>query len=108
MLPPYPSGALPPSQLLRKFATHPHQHEPADTLREIGRVERTRIIVDWLLNFDMHRRANTGLNRGEARHALKNASASGAAKRSDAGLTVESELLAHILLTGEYQWTKRR
>ena len=67
------SGALPPSQLLRKFAAHPRQHELAVTLREIGRVERTLFIVDWLLDADMQRRANTGLNKGEAHHALKNA-----------------------------------
>ena len=41
------SGALPPSQLLRKFAAYPRQHELAVTLREIGRVERTLFIVDW-------------------------------------------------------------
>ena len=59
------SGALPPSQLLRKFAAYPRQHELAVTLREIGRVERTPFIVDWLLDADMQRRANTGLNRPE-------------------------------------------
>ena len=84
------SGALPPSQLLRKFghlgkglpklfhysvqlavdlAAYPRQHELAVTLREIGRVERTLFIrtlciVDWLLDADMQRRANTGLNKG--------------------------------------------
>ena len=67
------SGALPPSQLLRKFAAYPRQHELAVTLRKIGRVERTLFIVDWLLDADMQRRANTGLNKGEAHHALKNA-----------------------------------
>ena len=29
-------------------------------------------------------------------------------QRKRAGLTVEPELLAHILLTGEYRWTKRQ
>ena len=67
------SSALPPSQLLRKFAAYPRQHELAVALREMGRVERTLFIVDWLLDADMQRRANTGLNKGEAHHALKNA-----------------------------------
>ena len=67
------SGVLPPSQLLRKFAAYPRQHELAVALREIGRVERTLFIVDWLLDADMQRRASTGLNKGEAHHALKNA-----------------------------------
>mgnify|MGYP001189976446 FL=1 len=67
------SGAIPPSQLLRKFASYPRQHELAVALREIGRVERTLFIIDWLLDADMQRRAQIGLNKGEAHHALKNA-----------------------------------
>ena len=147
-------GALPPSQLLRNFAAYPRQHELAVTLCEIGRVERTLFIVDWLLDADMQRRANTGLNKGEAHHALKNALQIGApgqnpralkrgpalpngraqparrhrhlleyrpSRRSGQSaatrrLTVAPELLAHIsplgwahiLLTGEYRWPKRR
>ena len=41
--------------------------------REIGRIERTLFIIDWLLDADMQRRAQIGLNKGEAHHALKNA-----------------------------------
>ena len=51
----------------------PRQHELAVTLREIGRLEQSLLIVDWVLDADMQRRANTGLNKGEAHHALKNA-----------------------------------
>ena len=67
------AGAMPPSQLLRKFSAYPRQHELAVALREIGRVERTLFIIDWLLDADMQRRAQIGLNKGEAHHALKNA-----------------------------------
>ena len=67
------AGVMPPSQLLRKFASYPRQHELALALREIGRIERTLFIMDWLLDADMQRRANIGLNKGEAHHALKNA-----------------------------------
>ena len=148
------SGVLPPSQLLRKFAAYPRQHELAVALREIGRVERTLFIVDWLLDADMQRRASTGLNKGEAHHALKNALRIGRQgeirdrtsegqhyrmaglnllaaiviywntvhlgeairQRQYDGLTVDPELVAHIsplgwahiLLTGEYRWPKRR
>ena len=63
---------MPPSQFLRKFASYPRQHELAVTLREIGRVERTLFIIDWLLDADMQRRTQIGLNKGEAHHALKN------------------------------------
>jgi TnpA family transposase len=67
------AGVMPPSQLLRKFAAHPRQHDLAIALREIGRVERTLFIIDWLLDADMQRRAQIGLNKGESHHALKNA-----------------------------------
>lgn len=67
------AGVMPPSQLLRKFAAHPRQHDLAIALREIGRVERTLFIIDWLLDTDMQRRAQIGLNKGESHHALKNA-----------------------------------
>jgi TnpA family transposase len=67
------AGTLPPSQLLRKFAAYPRQHELAVALREVGRVERTLFIINWLLDADMQRRAQIGLNKGEAHHALKNA-----------------------------------
>ncbi len=36
-------------------------------------MERTLFIIDWLLDTDMQRRAQIGLNKGEAHHALKNA-----------------------------------
>ena len=67
------SGATPPSQLLCKFAAYPPQHELAVALREIGRVERILFIIGWLLDADMQRRAQFGLNKGETHHALKNA-----------------------------------
>ena len=68
---------MPPSQLLKKFAAYPRQHELALALREIGRIERTLFIIDWLLDADMQRRVQIGLNKGEAHHALKNALRSG-------------------------------
>lgn len=67
------AGVMSPSQLLRKFASYPRQHELALALREIGRIERTLFIIEWLLDADMQRRAQIGLNKGEAHHALKNA-----------------------------------
>ena len=40
---------------------------------EIGRIERTLFILEWLLDETMRRRAQIGLNKGEAHHALKTA-----------------------------------
>jgi len=62
-----------PSQLLKKLAARPRQHDLAIALREIGRIERTLFIIEWLLDTDMQRRAQIGLNKGEAHHALKGA-----------------------------------
>jgi TnpA family transposase len=42
-------------------------------LREIGPIERTLFTLDWLKNIDLRRRANAGLNKGEARNALARA-----------------------------------
>lgn len=67
------AGIMPPSQLLRKFASYPRQHDLALAFREIGRIERTLFLIDWVLDIDMQRRARIGLNKGEAHHALKNA-----------------------------------
>lgn len=38
------AGIMPPSQLLKKFASYPRRHELAVTLREIGRIERTLLL----------------------------------------------------------------
>ena len=67
------AGTIAPSQLLRKFASYPRQHDLAVALREIGRVERTFFIIYWVLDPEMRRRAQLGLNKGESHHALKNA-----------------------------------
>ena len=64
------------------FSTDPRQHDSAVAFREIGRVERTLFMIDWALDVDMRRRANLGLNKGEAHHALKNARGSDARERS--------------------------
>ena len=62
-----------PSQILRKLASYPRQNELATALREVGRVERTLFMIDWILDAELQRRAQIGLNKGEAHHALKRA-----------------------------------
>jgi TnpA family transposase len=42
-------------------------------LRELGRIERTLFILDWLQNVELRRRVHAGLNKGEARNALARA-----------------------------------
>jgi len=67
------AGTIAPSHILRKLASYPRQNDLAAALREIGRVERTLFMIDWVLDADMQRRTQIGLNKGESHHALKNA-----------------------------------
>ena len=62
-----------PSDILRQLASFPRQNELAIALREIGRIERTIFILTWISSPDMQRRAQMGLNKGEAHHSLKRA-----------------------------------
>ena len=67
------AGVVAPSQILRKLASYPRQNELALALREVGRVERTLFMIDWILDAGLQRQAQIGLNKGEAHHALKRA-----------------------------------
>jgi Tn3 transposase DDE domain len=39
-------------------------------LQELGRIERTLFMLDWLENPDLRRHCHVGLNKGEQRHSL--------------------------------------
>lgn len=67
------SGTVTASAILRKLAAYPRQNGLAIALREIGRIERTLFTLDWLKNPALRRRAQSGLNKGEARNALARA-----------------------------------
>ena len=67
------SGKVPPSQMLKQLSARPRKHDLAIAMREIGQIERTLFMIEWALDIDMQRRANVGLNKGEAHHALKDA-----------------------------------
>src|SRR3546814_8669034 len=70
---PISAGIVAPSQSLRKLASYPRQNELALALREVGRIERTLFMIDWILDAGLQRQAQIGLNKGEAHHALKRA-----------------------------------
>ncbi len=71
------AGKIRPSQLLRKLASYPRQNNLAVALREVGRIERTLFIIEWIPDTDMQRRAQIGLNKGEATMRSKMRSVSG-------------------------------
>jgi TnpA family transposase len=66
-------GVVQPSAILRRLAAHPRQNELALALREVGRVERSLFLLRWIADADLQRRAQLGINKGEAHHALKRA-----------------------------------
>jgi hypothetical protein len=55
--------------MLRKLGSYPRQNGLAVALRELGRIERTLFILDWLQSVELRRRVHAGLNKGEARNA---------------------------------------
>jgi TnpA family transposase len=67
------SGHASASAMLRRLAAYPRQNGLAVALREISRVERSLFTLDWLRSGELRRRANAGLNKGEARNALARA-----------------------------------
>jgi TnpA family transposase len=67
------AGAVAPSQILKKLASYPRQNELASALREVGRVERSLFMIDWIMDASLQRRVQIGLNKGDAHHALKRA-----------------------------------
>ena len=61
------------SLMLRKLSSYPRQNGLAVALRELGRIERTLFILDWLQSVELRRRVHAGLNKGEVRNALARA-----------------------------------
>jgi TnpA family transposase len=66
-------GTVTASLIMRKLAAYPRQNSLAVALRELGRLERTLFILEWLRDPSLRRRVNDGLNKGEARNALARA-----------------------------------
>ena len=67
------AGLVPPSVILKKIAASPRQNALSKALREIGRIERSISICDWLLDPTLRRRSHGNLNKGESRHSLARA-----------------------------------
>ncbi len=87
------AGKIRPSQLLRKLASYPRQNNLAVALREVGRIERTLFIIEWILDTDMQRRAQIGLNKERPTMRSKMRSVSGGREirdRTTEGSTTES------------------
>jgi hypothetical protein len=66
-------GKTSASLLLRKLGSYPRQNGLALALRELGRLERSLFMLQWLQDTDLRRRVQVGLNKGEARNGLARA-----------------------------------
>ncbi len=66
-------GDVTASLMLRKLGSYPRQNGLALALRELGRIERTLFILDWLLDPELRRRVTAILNKGELRNDLARA-----------------------------------
>ena len=67
------AGVVQPSAMLRKLAAYERQNQLDLALQEIGRVERTLFMLDWLESPALRQRCQAGLNKSEQRHALTGA-----------------------------------
>lgn len=65
--------AIKPSATLRKLGGYRQQNRLYLALGEIGRIERTLFMLDWLENAELREECGAGLNKGEARHTLAKA-----------------------------------
>ncbi|HDX2819723.1 TPA: Tn3 family transposase, partial [Escherichia coli] len=54
-------GTATASLMLRKLGSYPRQNGLAVALRELGRIERTLFILDWLQSVELRRRVHAGL-----------------------------------------------
>jgi TnpA family transposase len=64
------AGTVLPSAMLRKLAAYRRQNQLDLALQELGRIERTLFMLDWLESSQLRERCSAGLNKSEQRHAL--------------------------------------
>jgi TnpA family transposase len=66
-------GSVTASLMLRKLGAYPRQNGLAVALRELGKIERTLFLLQYVSSLELRRRIHVGLNKGEARNALARA-----------------------------------
>lgn len=66
-------GKVSGSLIMSKIGSYARQNSLATALREMGRIEKTIFILDYISNESLRRRIQRGLNKGEAVNALARA-----------------------------------
>jgi len=64
------AGTVLPSAMVKRLAAFQRQNQLDLALQELGRVERTLFMLDWLESPDLRQRCQAGLNKSEQRHVL--------------------------------------
>ena len=67
------TGSVKPSAMLRKLGAYRQQNRLYLALGEIGRIERTLFMLEWMESPQLRMECQAGLNKGEARHTLARA-----------------------------------
>ena len=65
--------SLKASSMRRKLGAYRQQNRLHAALGEIGRIERTLFMLDWIENPELRMECQAGLSKGEARHTLARA-----------------------------------
>jgi len=66
-------GKVSASLIMGKLGSYSRQNSLATTLREMGRIDKTLFILDYISSETLRRRIQRGLNKGEAMNALARA-----------------------------------
>jgi TnpA family transposase len=69
-------GTVTASLILKKLSSYPRQNGLSIALREVGRIEHSLHILNWIQDPAFRKRVQIGLNKGESANALKRAVAS--------------------------------
>jgi TnpA family transposase len=67
------AGTVLPSAMLKKLAAYQRQNQLDLALQELGRIERTLFMIDWLESTQLRQHCQAGLNKSEQHHALAQA-----------------------------------
>jgi TnpA family transposase/uncharacterized protein YukE len=66
-------GTVSASLIMRKLASYPRQNQLAKAFNEIGKLERTVFVLEYLLDQSFQQQIRRALNKGEAIHSLARA-----------------------------------
>jgi TnpA family transposase len=64
------AGTVLPSAMLKRLTAYQRQNQLDLALQELGRIERTLFMLDWLESPPLRQLCQAGLNKSEQRHAL--------------------------------------